>query len=119
MAVPCWYSDSKTLIVKGANSDAIRLFGYSAEELTGISFLNFFAESDVYRVLAIRQEEKWGPVGSFTFVRKDGSSFSGGIRWHQGEYQGTICDCFIITEIDEHAKFTKEEEWESNPPAMS
>ncbi len=102
MAVPCWYSDSKTLIVKGANSDAIRLFGYSAEELIGISFLGLFAAPDAHRVLDIRKEQKWGPVGSFTFARKDGSVFSAGIRWHQGEYRGTICDCFIITEIDAH-----------------
>jgi PAS domain S-box-containing protein len=118
MAVPCWYSDSKTLIIKGANSDAIKLFGYSAAELIGISFPSLFAATDVHRVFAIRKEEKWGPVGSFTFVRKDGSTFSAGIRWHQGEYQGTTCDCFIITEIDEHSKFSNEEECECNPPAL-
>ncbi len=116
MSVPCWYSDSKTLILKGANSEAIKLFGYSEEELSRIDFMRLFTKLDAQRVLAIRREEKWGIIGTFTFLRKDGSTFSAGLRWHQGEYRGTLCDCFIVTEVDLNENSPTEEECECNGP---
>lgn len=96
MSAPCWYVDSKTLIIKGANAEAATLFGYSEDEFIGQNSIHLLAISDSSRLLEIRKGEKWGAVGSFTFVRKDGSMFIAGVRWHQTEYRGTLCDCMIL-----------------------
>jgi PAS domain-containing protein len=97
MSAPCWYANSKTLIIKGGNAEVMKLFDYSAEEFIGMDSTLLLFPSDRSRLAAIRKEQKWGPVGSFTFVRKDGSAFSAGIRWHQGDYRGVLCDCIILT----------------------
>lgn len=97
MPVPCWYSDSNTLIIKGANSEALKLFGYTEEEFIGMSAVVLISPHDRSRIDGIRAAEKWGAVGSFTFLCKDGSEFKASIRWHQGEYHGTLCDCTIVT----------------------
>jgi PAS domain S-box-containing protein len=99
MSAPCWYTDSTTLIVKGANAEALKLFGYSAEEFIGLNASRLVAASDRPRLDAIRAAEIWGDAGSFTYIRKDGSAFSAHIRWHQGEYNGTLCDYMIVTRI--------------------
>jgi PAS domain S-box-containing protein len=99
MPVPCWYSDSNTLILKGANSEALKLFGYTEEEFIGMSAVGLISPIDRSRIDGIRAAEKWGAVGSFTFLRKDGSEFKASIRWHQGEYHGTLCDYTIVTGI--------------------
>jgi PAS domain S-box-containing protein len=99
MSAPCWYTDSKTLIVKGANAEALKLFGYSMEEFIGMSAARLVSVHDHSRIEAMRVEERWGEVGSFTFLRKDGSAFSASIRWHQGEYHDTLCDCIIVTGV--------------------
>jgi PAS domain S-box-containing protein len=88
------------LIIKAANTEALELFGYTEQELIGISATRLVTPQDWQRIATIRAEEKWGEVGSFTYVRKDGTTFSASIRWHQGEFQGTQCDCVIITTVD-------------------
>jgi len=99
MSAPCWYTDSKTLIVKGANAEALKLFGYSMEEFIGMSAAHLISVHDHSRIEAMRAAEKWGEVGSFTFLRKNGSAFSASLRWHQGEYHGALCDCIIVTGV--------------------
>jgi len=116
MSVPYWCSDSKTLILKRANSEAIRLFGYSEEELSRVDFMRLFTKPDAQRVLAVRREKKWGVMGTFTFIRKDGSTFSAGLRWHQGEYCGTLCDCFLVTEVDFSENSPTEQKCDCNGP---
>jgi PAS domain-containing protein len=99
MSAPCWYTDSKTLIIKGANAEVMKLFNYSAEEFIGMDSVRLVSISDRSRFYAVRKAQKWGPMGSFTFVRKDGSTFEAEIRWHQGEYHGVQCDCIIVTGV--------------------
>src|ERR1700674_5426020 len=99
MSAPCWYTDSRTLIVKGANAAALRLFGYSEEEFIGMSAVRLVSSLDRPRIDAIRAAEKRGEAGSFTYIRKDGSTFRADIRWHQSEYRGALCDCAIVTGV--------------------
>ena len=103
MSAPLWYTDSRTFIVKGANEDALKLFGYSEQEFIGMSAVRLVAPFDLPRINALRAEEKWGEVGSFTYVRKDGTQFLAAIRWHQSHYLETLCDCVIVTSVDERA----------------
>jgi PAS domain S-box-containing protein len=100
VSAPCWFTDSTTLIVKAANTEVLELFGYSEQEFIGMSAIHLVSPLDWPRIESIRAEEKWGEVGSFTYIRKDGNTFSAAIRWHQGEYHGTLCDCVIITGVE-------------------
>jgi len=116
MSAPCWYTDSKTLIIKGANAEALELFGYPEEDFVGMNAVSLVDMSDRPRIEAVRASQIWGEAGSFTYIRRDGSTFKAHIRWHQGDYRGTVCDYTIVTQVNSGLRSEDDRAYESHAP---
>jgi PAS domain S-box-containing protein len=96
-----WYTDSATLEIVDANESALALLGYARAELIGMNARTIVATGSQRQIDSIRSRDEWGPGGTHTFIRRDGSRFTAKIRWHRSEYLGRICDFTIASDIQE------------------
>ncbi|HLI62932.1 MAG TPA: PAS domain S-box protein [Terriglobales bacterium] len=72
---PMWVYDRKTLRLLKVNDAAVKAYGYSREELLGMTILDIRPEEDKPALLKLVQEDTDGyrNVGIWRFRRKDGS----------------------------------------------
>jgi PAS domain S-box-containing protein len=97
---PLWILDVGSLRVLDANTAACTLYGYSREEIVGISAKELRPSEEVARFEKyVTHDVIQGDAGTWTHKRKDGTIFPVNIRYHAIEYNGCRARFVIVTPV--------------------
>jgi PAS domain S-box-containing protein len=98
--MPLWILDVKSLLVLDANTAASALYGYSREEMIGMSARELRPTEEVARFEKyVAHDVIHGDAGTWTHKRKDGTTFSVNIRYHAIEYNNCRARFMIVTPV--------------------
>jgi PAS domain S-box-containing protein len=98
--MPLWILDVESLCVLDANAAACTLYGYSREEMVGISAKELRPTEEVARFEKyVTHDVIYGDAGTWTHKRKDGTTFSVNIRYHGIQYNGCRARFVIVTPV--------------------
>jgi PAS domain S-box-containing protein len=98
--MPLWILDVGSLCVLDANTAACTLYGYSREEMIGMSARELRPTEEVPRFEKyVAHEVIHGDAGTWTHKRKDGTTFTVNIRYHAIEYNKCRARFVIVTAI--------------------
>jgi PAS domain S-box-containing protein len=96
--MPLWILDVNSLCVLDANAAACTLYGYSREEIVGISAKELRPTEEAPRFEKyVSHDVIHGDAGTWTHKRKDGTTFPVSIRYHAIEYNGRRARFVIVT----------------------
>ncbi|MGC2696584.1 MAG: PAS domain S-box protein [Candidatus Angelobacter sp.] len=96
--MPLWILDVETLCILDGNTAACSLYGYSREEMIGMSAKELRPVEEVGRFEKyVAHEVIHGNAGTWTHKRKDGTTFAVNIRYHAIQYKGCRARFVIVT----------------------
>jgi PAS domain S-box-containing protein len=99
-SMPLWIFEVESLCLLDANTAACTLYGYSREEMVGMSAKELRPNGEVARFEKyVSHEVIHGDAGSWTHKRKDGTTFPVNIRYHAIEYNGCRARFVIVIPI--------------------
>jgi PAS domain S-box-containing protein len=98
--MPLWILDIKSLCVLDANAAACTLYGYSREEMVGMSAKELRPTEEVARFEKyVTHDVIHGDAGNWMHKRKDGSIFPVRIRYHAIQYNGCSARFVIVIPV--------------------
>lgn len=104
---PMWMVDPRTFRLASLNDSAVRLFGYSREQLATMSVFELLAPEDVDRLRhALCHRPSAGDGGQWTIVLPSGSRAQIHTRFHFTEVFGNNQQFTFVTEIHGHPDFS-------------
>jgi PAS domain S-box-containing protein len=103
---PMWMVDANTFQIKMANRDALKLFGYSEDELRSKTVFDLVVpeQADALRA-AFDSRPFAGDGGSWTVRLPDGARFSMRVRYHFIQNEGARLQFTFADEIHGHPDF--------------
>ena len=100
-SMPLWILDEETLCVLDANAAALGLYGYSRDEMIGMSATGLRPIEEVERFRRyVSQKIIHGDAGHWTHKRKDGNTFLVNIRYHAIEYNNRNARFVIVVPVN-------------------
>jgi PAS domain S-box-containing protein len=100
-SMPLWILDVESLSVLDANAAALAIYGYSRNEMIGMSAKELRPIEEVERFQKfVAHPVIHGDAANWTHKRKDGSTFPVNIRYHAIEYDGRKARFVIVTPVN-------------------
>lgn len=107
---PMWIFAQDEMHILAANDATTRLLGYSKQELIGMSVMDIRPDEEKTRFAEfyprLRYGELAGPMGVWTYLRKDGTRFQAEVYAHPFEYLGL--QAHLVLALDVSAKHQAE-----------
>jgi PAS domain S-box-containing protein len=98
--MPLWILDVESLCVMDANAAACALYGYSREEMVGMSARELRPLEEVPRFEKyVTHDVIHGDAGNWVHKRKDGTTFAVHIRYHAIQYNSRRARFVIVTPV--------------------
>lgn len=98
--MPLWILDVESLCVLDANASACTLYGYSHDEIVGMSAKELRPTEEVARFEKyVAHHVIHGDAGKWMHKRKDGTIFPVNIRYHAIQYNGCRARFVIVIQI--------------------
>jgi nitrogen-specific signal transduction histidine kinase len=100
-SVPVLLFESESLRIVMVNDTAVALFKSSSKDLLGQSVDGCVVAEERTRLAASigKYEARWGDVGPWQCLARDGSRFVAHIRFHQTMHQGKLVHVVLATEV--------------------